>query len=415
MPPHLAPCPPHSLASRAESRPAVASPRASSRTPSPRASSPRAPSPRAGAVARLAQRFALFGAHPDRAVAAPIPTGWRGVDRALGGGLAPGMLHEWFGPERSEGGGGATRPPLLLLTHLAHRALALRAATLHAPGLHTSGLHASGAPIASKVVWIGKAVRPSCFPTRVVSPEDSSTHGHDTQDHDAQDHDAHGHEHDRRRRRWIEAGPAQDTCDDEALLARSIFVDPPDDRARLWAIDLCLRAPSVAVVVADGRGLSMAASRRLQLAAEAGNTLALLARPAAERRTLSAAATRWHVHRTLVAERDASRPRWMLELLRCKGRARGTAARTPRRRVAQAMSPQAMSLQAGTSRAADVPSLDALRAIADFYIPSTEAQRWIVEWNGATGVVSELSELVDRSVGAAGPAATTPGRSAASA
>ncbi|MFO0874641.1 MAG: hypothetical protein U0575_11820 [Phycisphaerales bacterium] len=98
---------------------------------------------------------------------------------------------------------------------------------------------------------------------------------------------------------------------DRTLLRASLFVDiaeriraggsnasgfgahEPD--ARLWAIDLALRCTGVALVVADGRGLDMAATRRLQLAAEAGQTVGLLARAPDERATLSAAATRWLV------------------------------------------------------------------------------------------------------------------------
>jgi len=49
------------------------------------------------------------------------------------------------------------------------------------------------------------------------------------------------------------------------------------------------------VVVADGRGLTMAMTRRLQLAAESGHALALLARDPRDRSQLSAAATRWTV------------------------------------------------------------------------------------------------------------------------
>lgn len=106
------------------------------------------------------------------------------------------------------------------------------------------------------------------------------------------------------------------------LLARSLFVDPSDDAARLWAIDLALRSPGVSVVIADGKRLDMAASRRLQLAAQARRDepahgpLVLIARPARDLTELSAATTRWVV---LPAPSSSLRPRWTVQLLRCKG------------------------------------------------------------------------------------------------
>jgi protein ImuA len=101
-----------------------------------------------------------------------------------------------------------------------------------------------------------------------------------------------------------------------AGLQRSIFVDPPDGASRLWTIDLAARCPGVAAVVADGSGLDMAATRRLQLAAEAGSALVLCARPPNEVDRLSAAATRWRVR---CAPAPGKAPRWIVELLRCKG------------------------------------------------------------------------------------------------
>jgi hypothetical protein len=97
---------------------------------------------------------------------------------------------------------------------------------------------------------------------------------------------------------------------------QSLFVDPPDDACRLWAIDLALRCPAVAVVVADGSRLDMAATRRLQLAARAGGALGLLVRPLGEIKELSAAATRWRVE---PQPSPTHRPRWSIHLLRCKG------------------------------------------------------------------------------------------------
>jgi protein ImuA len=102
-------------------------------------------------------------------------------------------------------------------------------------------------------------------------------------------------------------------------LGRSLFVDSQDPDARLWAIDLALRSAAVGVVIADGSDLTMAATRRLQLAAASGRgakALGLLARPAWEARQLSAARTRWRI---TPARSESGSPRWTIELLRRKG------------------------------------------------------------------------------------------------
>jgi hypothetical protein len=108
--------------------------------------------------------------------------------------------------------------------------------------------------------------------------------------------------------------PAPARPDDRQLLRRSLFIDPPDDESRLWTIDQALRHPG-AIVIADGSGLDMAASRKLQLAAEAGGTLGLLARPDADRITRSAATTRWR----LAPRPGGPRPGWRMTLLRARG------------------------------------------------------------------------------------------------
>src|SRR5262245_51065572 len=98
-------------------------------------------------------------------------------------------------------------------------------------------------------------------------------------------------------------------------LDNCILADPRDDDQRLWAIDQSLRCPGVSAVLADASGLDMAASRRLQLAAEAGGTLGLLARPPSEVKSLSAAATRWVVSPRVS---ESKRVSWRVELRRCK-------------------------------------------------------------------------------------------------
>jgi protein ImuA len=138
------------------------------------------------------------------------------------------------------------------------------------------------------------------------------------------------------------------------LLRRSVFIDPPDDGTRLWAIDAAARCSAAAAVVADGSGLDLAATRRLQLAAEAGSALVLCARPPGELECLSAAATRWRVHCARLADENPSlnpslNPRWIVELLRCKG-----------------------------------------------VRPKSEVLRWTMEWKGAQGGLVVHAVLVDR-------------------
>ena len=103
------------------------------------------------------------------------------------------------------------------------------------------------------------------------------------------------------------------------LMARSLFIDPPDDAARWWAIECALACPAIAGVIADGRRASMVQTRRLQLAAERRGGVVLLARPPAALRTPSAATTRWALQR---CTNDDSRPGWTVTLVRCKGRQR---------------------------------------------------------------------------------------------
>ncbi|MEM1186548.1 MAG: hypothetical protein AAGI53_16285 [Planctomycetota bacterium] len=96
-----------------------------------------------------------------------------------------------------------------------------------------------------------------------------------------------------------------------------MFVDPASHDERVWATDVASRCPGAAAVIADGAGIAMAESRRLQLAAAAGRTPTLMARPASERGEISAARTRWLVEPTAD---DARAHTWTVELLRCKGR-----------------------------------------------------------------------------------------------
>jgi hypothetical protein len=205
-----------------------------------------------GTPDRLRRARALLEAKTEiqEVDAAAVPT-LSGVDLAL----RPG-LHEWFAPEV----GSVWIPPLAVLIDLAHRAL----------------IAFPGRPGGRAVVWIGRRCWP--FPHALVCRDPAGGAG------------------------------------DRRLLTRSVFVDPPGRAERVWAMDLALRSPGVAAVVADGAGLAMPESRRLQLAA--GGAVGLLARPDRERRELSAARTRWAV---APSRAHGAGQVWTVELLRCKG------------------------------------------------------------------------------------------------
>lgn len=135
-----------------------------------------------------------------------------------------------------------------------------------------------------------------------------------------------------------------------SLLVASVFIDPPNHAAHLWAIDLALRTGAPTAVIADAQGLKLPQTRRVQLAAGAGRGIALLARPLNEEATLSAATTRWRVE---PFPSHVGRVAWKLTLLRNKDQ----------------------------------------RALTD------EARATIVEWNDAQGLVP-LPPLVERRAGA---------------
>ncbi len=203
--------------------------------------------------------------------------------------VSGGGLHEWFAGdagslERSDGGGagaacsdrpgGLWLPPMAVLIGLAWQALE--------------------ADPRRRVVWIGRRCWP--YPPALLR-WDRPRHGASEADH--------------------------------VLIERSIFVDVASSRVghaeRVWAIELAARCAGVGAVVADGTGLTMAESRRLQLAARSSPLF--LARPPWEARALSAARTRWRVapmpfidHTPRESETcEGRRHGWTLELLRCKG------------------------------------------------------------------------------------------------
>jgi len=91
----------------------------------------------------------------------------------------------------------------------------------------------------------------------------------------------------------------------------------------LWALEEALRSGALAAVLGEVEEADLTATRRLQLAAEAGRTTALLLRPPGGKPAPSAAVTAWRI---AAAPSGAApwgaglgRERWRLELVRCRG------------------------------------------------------------------------------------------------
>jgi protein ImuA len=111
---------------------------------------------------------------------------------------------------------------------------------------------------------------------------------------------------------------------------RVVLVRALRDAEILWAMEEGLRTPGILAVVGEVGTLPAVASRRLQLAAEHSGITAFLLRrwrdggqAARERALPNAAVTRWRItalpSRAALGEPGVGRPRWRVELLRCRG------------------------------------------------------------------------------------------------
>lgn len=113
---------------------------------------------------------------------------------------------------------------------------------------------------------------------------------------------------------------------------RFIMVRAKGEADLFWAMEEGLRCNRLAAVVGEVEGLDRLAGRRLQLAAEASGVTAFALhrrfRPRRRVRDASAALSRWRVTAASSSDiEDATfigRPRWRLDLLRCRGAAPGS-------------------------------------------------------------------------------------------
>lgn len=91
------------------------------------------------------------------------------------------------------------------------------------------------------------------------------------------------------------------------------FIDSPHPRDSFWALEEILRSGQTAAVVAEVPLPDLLASRRLQLAAEDGNSMAFLLCPETRHDNLlpTAARSRWHI--------TGNKTGWQVSLLRGQG------------------------------------------------------------------------------------------------
>ena len=96
--------------------------------------------------------------------------------------------------------------------------------------------------------------------------------------------------------------------------SRLIVVRARTDKDVFWAMEEGLRSGSLAAVLGEASSADSIALRRLQLAAETGGVTALLLRPAGAAIVAGSVTSRWRVG----SVSGVDRPRWRVELRRCK-------------------------------------------------------------------------------------------------
>lgn len=97
-----------------------------------------------------------------------------------------------------------------------------------------------------------------------------------------------------------------------------LFIHTEKNR-RLWTITQLLQSPACLGVIADGSGLNLVATRRIQLAAQKQNALCFLMRPPWDLERPSAAHTRWRIATDTEEIESPLKTRWEVELTHAKG------------------------------------------------------------------------------------------------
>lgn len=215
-------------------------------------------------LAEPAQEYSQSALEPrDRSTTSfgVAPFGLDAIDQALPwSGLPSGTIHEWSSSEGFS--------PCSVLALLAGNLLR-RSTSLSAPSKF--------------VVWVGKNIWPTPYlleQTMYVTVQEG------------------------------------ERTTSRSLLDNCLFIDPPQEKLKLWAIDLALRSPAVAVVIAECKKLSFAMSRKFALAAKQGGTLGLFVREKTSHAESSAAFSRWSLEPRISSSES---PRFELSLLKCKG------------------------------------------------------------------------------------------------
>lgn len=101
---------------------------------------------------------------------------------------------------------------------------------------------------------------------------------------------------------------------------RLILVRGGSDTDVLWAMEEGLRSGCLAAVLGEAEAASPTAARRLQLAAESGGVTGFLLRSGRGAGAACPAVTRWQVAAVAsgIGRDGRPRPRWRLDLLRCR-------------------------------------------------------------------------------------------------
>jgi protein ImuA len=102
----------------------------------------------------------------------------------------------------------------------------------------------------------------------------------------------------------------------QRVLSSCLFIDPPNDKLTLWAIETALRSPLIKLVIADCPRIPLMTTRRFSLRAHSNQTTAILLRSLKDISMPSSSATKWALCPTPSSDLY---PKWNLTLERNKG------------------------------------------------------------------------------------------------